>query len=191
MDCREFKDELLLYFGAEELPAELARHIEECPQCREEYEELQSMSAALGADSDFYPDDITAERLARQVEGRLEAPAPVTAVGSSWYGVVGLAASIALVASIAFFGNFLKGLPVYDSDSQASRLEQGTTTAGDMNLNAASDANLYEMSDDEFDILVNDYVTGRTYEAAGQLLDDISEEEFRYLEENFDVGDLL
>ena len=83
-----------------------------------------------------------------------------------------------------------KNLPVYDDNSQLSRLDLENIVSATGDLHTV-DESYYEMSDGEIQILVNDYMAGRTYEAAGQLLDDLSEEELRYLEENFDVGDLL
>jgi len=185
MNCNDFKDELLLYFGSNDLPEDLSLHIKECDQCREYYEEHRNLSKNIGTDRDFYPDDFETEILLKQVEDKIDTSSSAPARISSWYGVVGLAASIFLVIGISIFGNFFKSLPVYDDNSQSSRLDLESITY------ATVDESYYEMSDDEIQILVIDYMAGRTYEAAGQLLDDLSEEELRYLEENFDVGDLF
>jgi hypothetical protein len=40
-------------------------------------------------------------------------------------------------------------------------------------------------------LLLYDFASDRLYDASETLLDDITEEELRYLEQNFEVGDLL
>lgn len=191
MNCRKFKEELLLSFGGDNLPEELQRHIEECDECRREYEELRAISASLGDDLDFYPDDITAELLTRQVTKKLVTPLKVSGQRFSWYSVVGVAASVVLVVGIAYFGNFFNSLPIYEGNPRLNSLEMELLNTGRSDMTAAVDESYYEISDEEFNILINDFTAGRTYEAAGQLLNDLSEDEYRYLEENFNVGDML
>ncbi|MBN1213419.1 MAG: hypothetical protein JXA92_12680 [candidate division Zixibacteria bacterium] len=187
MKCEEFHEEIMLYFGQAELPVELAGHIADCESCRAFYEEMKGMAAGLGVDDDFYPNELETERFLKRLNDEIDRTRPTVVSGISWYKLVGVAASVILVVGISLLGNFFKqngAIPestgtnlsvLYDDDYQI----------------ALENSDLYELSDDQFYILGIDYTSKRTYDAAGQLIEDLSEEEMKYLEENFNVGDLL
>jgi hypothetical protein len=188
MNCKDFQEEVTLYFGKADLPRELTEHIAACDSCRAFYEEMKAMASGLGADSDFYPDEMETEiflkRLNNEIDRRTH-KAPIMSV--SWYRLAGVAASVVLVAGISLLGNFFK------KDSTISEPAASNTAViyyDDYQI-ALENTDQYELSDDQFYILGNDYTAKRTYDAAGQLINDLSDEELKYLEENFNVGDLL
>ncbi|MDD3733176.1 MAG: hypothetical protein PHU88_12455 [candidate division Zixibacteria bacterium] len=191
MNCKEYQEELMLYFGQSELPPELAEHISGCDLCRNFFEELRAMTVDMGEDKFFYPSEIEIEgltvRINKQIDRVTPADTKVVKPVFTWYKLAGIAASIVLIVGMALLGDFFnKTSPTSTSVELTSSLSytDGYTLLRD-------ESEYYELSDDQFYILVGDYTSERIYDAAGQLLDDLSEEELKYLEENFKVGDLL
>ena len=187
MKCDKFHEEIELYFGRADLPDELAGHIAECESCRAFYEELNGMASELGTDSDFYPNELETEGFLKRLNDEIDQTQPAAVTSIPWYKLAGIAASVILVVGISLLGNFF--------NRNGANLEPtGANTAvlyyDDYQL-ALENSDLYELSDEQFYILGNDYTSMRSYDAAGQLIEDLSDEELKYLEENFDVGDLL
>jgi len=187
MKCKEFHEEIMLYFGRADLPAELAGHIAECESCRAFYEELNGMASELGADDEFYPNELEAEGFLKRLNDEIDRTQPAAVTSVSWYKLAGIAASVILVVGISLLGNFFNR---NGATLEPTEINTAVLYYDEYQL-ALENSDLYELSDDQFYILGNDYTSKRTYDAAGQLLEDLSEEELKYLEENFDVGDLL
>ena len=187
MKCREFHEEITLYFGQADLPAELSGHIAECESCRAFYEELNGMASELGADGDFYPNELETEGLLKRLNDEIDRTQPAADTSVSWYKLAGIAASVILVVGISLFGNFFNR----NGDTLETTGTNSAVLYYDDYQFVIENSDLYELSDEQFYILGNDYTAKRTYDAAALLIEDLSEEELKYLEENFDVGDLL
>jgi hypothetical protein len=54
-----------------------------------------------------------------------------------------------------------------------------------------SDEELEMVGDDMFELLIEDYGRDVYFDAGERLLDDLTNEELQYLEENFDVNEVL
>ena len=188
MDCSRFQNEVLLWFGQEGLPEELRDHLAQCPTCRAVWEELVVVSKRLGEDGLFHINDIQVERLASQVDTFLEkheqdTVGVVTRIQKIWHAYAPVTAAAALVLGIAI-GIYVAGKPAFES------------TVTGIPLDEASVVGLYEKNDEELNegavgALIYDFTTQHSYEASGWLLEDLTEEELEYLENNFNVRDLL
>jgi len=188
MSCSHFQDQMLLLFGQKQLPEELHDHLAECPSCRAVWDELTGMNEKLGGDDLFFPNDAQVEQWASRVDTAIEkierdnVPV-VTRIRKGWYERVPVAAAAALVLGIAI-GTYLAGRTAFDTGG--AEIASGITGV----------AGLYEGGNEELQestvgSLIYDFTAQHSYEASEWLLDDLTEEELNYLEDNFDVGDLL
>lgn len=188
MNCSRFQDQMLLYFGQKQLPEELREHLADCPACQALWEELTSLSDKLAGDDLFHPNDAQVEQLVSDVDVAIETIEQdkrhdISRIRGIWYKYVPIAAAAALVVGIAI-GGYL-----------ANRMTLETRLS-DIASNENTFVSLYEEDYEELDegtigILIYDFTAEHSYEASEWLLDDLTEEEFHYLENNFDVGDLL
>jgi len=188
MNCSHFQDQMLLLFGQKQLPEELHSHLAECPLCRAVWEELTGVSEKLGGDDLFFPNDSQVEQWVSKVDTAIEkierdnVPI-VTRIRKGWYERVPIAAAAALVLGFAI-GTYMAGRTAFDTG--------GAEVAFSIN----GVAGLYEGGDEELQestvgSLIYDFTAQHSYEASEWLLDDLTEEELDFLENNFDVGDLL
>jgi len=188
MNCSHFQDRMLLMFGQKQLPEELQSHLAECPSCRAVWEELTAVSEKLGGDDLFRPDDLQVERLASRVDTAIEKierdNVPVmTRIRKGWYERIPVAAAAALVLGIAI-GTYMAGRTAFDTGSA----EIASDITGVTGLYEGGDE---ELQENTVGSLIYDFTAQHSYEASEWLLDDLTEEELDFLENNFDVGDLL
>lgn len=188
MNCSHFRDQMLLLFGRKQPPEELRAHIADCPSCRAVWEELTGVSEKLGGDDLFRPDDLQVEGLASRVDTAIEKMGrdnvPVaTWIRRLWHERVPVAAAAALVLGIAI-GTYMAGRTALESPVAEFAFE-GTDI---VSLYEGADVDLDEGT---VDALIREFTAQHGYEAGEWLLDDLTQEELDYLEENFDVGDLL
>jgi hypothetical protein len=188
MSCSYFQDRMLSLFGQKELPEELRSHLAKCPSCRAVWEELTAVSEKLGGDDLFHPDDLQVERLASIVDTAIEKMERdrrhvAMWIRRVWHERIPVAAAAALVLGIAI-GMYMAGRTTLESPVAEVAYNVDYTVA------------LYEEVDEELDAgtignLIYDFTIQHRYEASEWLLDDLTEEELDFLENNFDVGDLL
>ncbi|HUV31635.1 MAG TPA: hypothetical protein VMY05_11175 [Acidobacteriota bacterium] len=187
MTCRECQDEILLHAGGGILPAEVLQHLGSCPECLRFRQDVASAATRLVDAGPLLPDDLDEDKFVSEVERRLEQAASRS---QTWIGrrrYVAAAAAVVLVVGASLIGLWM------------ARSGRVGTAAGFEATGATTQASLSALFEDEvdrfdnsvFELILSDFVAERHFEAGGLLLDDLSEEELRYLEENFDVGELL
>ena len=190
MSCSRYQELLLEQFGQRQLDSELQRHLAACPACRTFWNELAGLSGNLGSDDLFSPDEMQVEQLVMQVSQTINrgmqykyARDHFSFVKNVWVRYIPVAAAAALVLGIAV-GGYMAGKTAFGPEKSELVLSQ--TAATDL----LSDGN-EELDENAVGTLIYDFATGHTYEAGEWLLDDLTEEELKYLEESFNVGDLL
>ncbi|MDH4155781.1 MAG: hypothetical protein OEW00_00695 [candidate division Zixibacteria bacterium] len=189
MDCRTVRDQLMLSFADESLPADVARHVEGCPECTRYLRELQIIGERLGTDDLFYPEVAELKRLVTAVDRQIAElepaaarPARVTPLRPA-FGYLAAAAVVVLVAGV-YLVSYLSGINGEGGIAGLGRVDTVFQSADE-------EAELYEPDESSVGMLLYDFVDGRKLTAGEVLLDDITVDELEYLEENFDVGDLL
>lgn len=193
MNCSDFQEELALYFGQEELPAALTAHLRQCSHCRSFQEEMDSLARGLPEDAAFHPDSRSTELLISQVENTLAESAVALPKRGSWLQKFDLAArwqralpaaaAVALVVAVGWM-SYLSGL-----STGADQAAQGPVA--DIFDVLLTDSELEEPGRLTLDALLEDFAAGQHLDIGERLLDDISEEEFEYLNSSFDIGDIL
>lgn len=200
MNCQLCQNELLLYAGQDSLPGDILNHLETCTLCRETWREIEVVSERLGNEDDFVPVDLDADQFVIDVERKIEsisdrndasAHRPAQTERVTWIGwsrYLSAAAAILLLVGISLIGSW--GSRKY-VDNGSAELDSFAVPDGSALL-----LSLYEDEVDQFDdavlsVILSDFGSNGYFEAGELLLDDLSAEELQYLEENFDVGDVL
>lgn len=200
MSCSNYQDELLLCAGREQLPEDLQDHLNRCASCRAFWAELQTALTKLGCDDDLVPDNLNVDEFVSGVCERIELIPPrqgfesrtqtksaeVTWIG--WHRYLSAAAGILLVAGITLIGSWQsKGLRVQVSDDVQVTTESDASTA----ILTLYEGEVDQFDEDMLDIILYDFGDKGFFEASELLLYDLSDEELQFLEDNFDVGDIL
>ena len=197
-DKKNIYDELLLYLGQPELPGNLQKAVEEDEEIRQYWLELQNTSQKLGNDDDFLPSNIDADSFIDELNERIDTslqtkrtPEKVITYSPSFYKWAGVAAMFILVAGISIFSLFFNRengeISSVTIDNRAIAYYLGL----DPDISIDNYDTTLTLSDNEFQVLVDNYTSQEPYQSLEGVIDDISEEEFEYLQKNFDVGDLL
>lgn len=193
MNCRDFQDELILWFGGD-LPEDRRAHVEACPECRDFWNRLVELQAAIPGDQEFFPSSAEAERLSSRVMQNLP-PQSQSGISTSWRcwlsgAMSGLlrprplgaaAVSAFLLAFGLWWVSSTPHAPIVDSSALMSELSPGFI----------SDTTLYEPESETVDLLVDGLAALEPTTAARSILDDLSDEEYRYLAKNLTVEDIL
>ncbi len=182
MTCEQWREEYDLYLGQTELPADLQAHLATCEACRTYVEQMNALASSLGDDSLFDANVFETNRVVCQVEDAIaekEQPAP-----SFVWRFRFIAAAAVIVLAVAV------GVNQYRDGAMVER-----TTSSDSISLAALDTNplvsdSVQVSTAELEKMLFDY-SSQNSDAADELLQNLTEEEIRYLEKNFDVGELL
>jgi len=179
MNCDQVKEQLELFFGLDELPEEVERHLEGCESCRSHREELRLLSERLGEDADFEPSASDLEATIAGVESRIESVKRTSIVPVSWLRQLSRVAAAVLIVAVSYTTYRI-------GQSQApTEMARMTDTVEEESFDSA------EMDDYFVSILIQDFSSGGYFEAGELLLEDLTDEELEYLTEHMTVGDLL
>ena len=191
MKCAHVQDELLLFFGREDLPDRIQEHLDSCAECRAFWAQLGAESELLPADEAFFPTEEEKGAALRGVNIRL-----VTASSEVRRGffesllarlrrgrLAPALASLVVLLTTAWIGHMSGRLVV--------STEPSTADVSVVLADAASSEDTEELDADMVDVLLYDFSAAQAYKSGELLLDDLTEEELLYLESNFDVGDIL
>lgn len=185
MNCREIQDELLLLIGQEALPDEIQQHLEQCADCRQLWSELKQQAKAVGSDEDFYVDDATVAHLTAQVDERIDKLelTKVTSISSAWKTHIPAAAAVLIMVGISFTV-YLTGW--LGGDGQQADVPQ----SGEPLIVVAEDE-VEDIAQEELSDMLGGFFIDGDQAVQAVLQDDLTEIEYEYLDENFDVGDIL
>ncbi len=178
MKCHVNKELLLENFGSGALPSEILDHLKNCENCRGFYEELEYSKNLLGNDSDFVIPSIDTEEIFENIEQSINSKKGMTI---PIYKLFSVAAAIILVFSVTFIA-YKTG----EFNQSAGNNQFAVTDSSILKLN--------ELLTDENDLIEQFYyefegdISAKTDEA---ILNYLSEEEINYLEDNFDIEDIL
>ena len=195
MSERKKPDDLELLFGSKNLKD---GSIDD-EAMMSELKRMQDLASHLGSDSDFQPDKSEVEMLVARVDRAIDQLRPA---GSfvvrrklsvmPWLRRVTATAVIVLLAGTGFLA-YLE----HRAASKTPTLDDVGYEAVLMSLQkpdvvaAAIGTDYQALDDNTIDQLLYDYTSNARFSAGERLLDDLSEDELKYLEKNFNVGDIL
>jgi hypothetical protein len=187
MTCEKARERLELAFGAELTDPELERHIETCPDCRAYRDELQTLAWGLGTDEDFALDEYEVGRVAALVDEAIARDPHTTVIPVNWLRrLTRVAAAVLIVAAslTAYRLGQMNGLASLETATATNETPEVFSSSG------YADESVY-LDEGMVNLLIQDYAPGGLLGTDQYLIDDLSDEEMRYLENNFDVGELL
>jgi len=179
MKCEQVKEQLELFFGNDEFPEDIERHLQGCETCRKHREELQRLSEKLGVDADFEPSRSDLERAIAGVGSRIGSNQAPSIIPVSWLRPLSRVAAAILIVGVSYT-TYLIG---------RKQAQYPTVATVDTVQTATSDS--AEMDDEFVSMLINDLSSNGYFDAGELLLNDLTDEEMDYLKENMTVGDLL
>jgi hypothetical protein len=195
MRCEQIKDALVVHFGQDELPRELASHLEDCQTCRESWDELRAIASALPGDEAFALTPSELESAVAMVDGAIKPkPLPMTAklqaAARRWFGTltdlrpIPAAAAVALVLVVTL-GTTRFEIAEVDTDITVEVLSTSAVSL------TATENDIEDPDDATIEALLSDFTQPWQGGTTERLLDDITDDEYEYLLHNMDVGDLL
>ncbi|MEA1980916.1 MAG: hypothetical protein U9N54_08080 [candidate division Zixibacteria bacterium] len=178
MKCNEVKNELMLITDDKELTSSLREHLLRCADCKKYYEEMQNLLEDFGSDDLFSPTDSETDAMIKNINNEITKKKP-TIIPLHRY--LSIAAALILVLGVTYIarktGEFDKyKQPIYANSDSINRAENNSNLLNDD----------YEMYGNYFEQL-----NLENYETDEEFLYYLSDEDFEYLEDNFDVKELL
>jgi hypothetical protein len=177
------RDELLLYVGQSRLPADLQRALDEDEELRAYFDELQSAARHLGTDDDFTPDYLSADIFAARVDAVIRRRQKTPNAGFHWRRVLPYAAAVVLGITSYFMADRLS--------NGSGPVQTGVVDSAYVGEVAPLTDETELVDDDMVNLLIEDYGREAYFDASERLLDDLTDEQWEYLEKNFDVNEVL
>ncbi|MEW6052004.1 MAG: hypothetical protein AB1644_13200 [Candidatus Zixiibacteriota bacterium] len=190
MNCTQFRDEMALYVGQEQLPEEFRAHLNGCEACRKAWGELLLAASHLGNDSLFAVDKSEQDEMVARIEERIGVTRITDIRPRRWIQYAAAVAAVLLLGLIAIlsalnYSDMAPTVPSAGVDTSDSAVYSITDAAYD--LGTADES----LDDDAVGALMYDLVSQNGQQASDTLLNGLSEDELKYLEANLKVGDLL
>ncbi len=190
MNCKQYQDELLLSFPDIISDAQVLTHLESCEDCKKFYQSLGSLSSQLGTDDDFVPQDIDVKMFVSGVIKEIDSTPKTILTSTTWFRTLAAAAAIVMMFGVSsVYKTFIENDSVTDityADAMNNYIIAYNSDYADV-----TDEDEDQLDDELAGILLDDFSELRGFEAGELLLDGIDEQELKYLEENFDVMELL
>ena len=157
----------------------------------ERFDRRDPLAGFLGTDEDFGFSELEIEGLVSRVNDRIDRLEVPRRRFQPWYRHLAAAAVIALLFGTVMIGYLGRG---YNENAGQVGAFSGMAALVDDEAGLAAylggGADLpFEESD--IDMLLHDYTTGGGMFSGESLLDDLTDAELKYLESNFDLGDML
>jgi len=186
MNCERIQDQLLELFGEKEQSEQIAEHLRGCPECRAFAEELEELSKAAGSNEDFFPDPEITEALIAGVEQKIDRIETTKAVPlhAAWRSYVPAVAALLVVIGFSATAYMLN---VFSSQRSLTARGEGDTTVAVVAEGVQPDS----LNAGDINYILNDYTAQRNGTSSDYLLEDVSQDELEYLENNLKAGDFL
>ncbi|RKX27653.1 MAG: hypothetical protein DRP45_00405 [Candidatus Zixiibacteriota bacterium] len=186
MNCEQVQQQLELLFGSSDLPKDILAHVEECSACRAFNDELAELGGRFQNDTGLELSEIEIERAVANVAARIE-PRDERRLSPRWLTGLSRVAAALFIVTISY-GAYTIGQQ-QASDDWTSAVSTGQQT-GDNLVYIETDEEA-QMDNELVTVLIQDFSSGRSFDAGETLLGDITVEEMEYLVENMNVGELL
>lgn len=181
MNCDKMKNIILESFGDEQISAELKEHLDSCPECKAYFNELNALSGFAGSDEDFGLAPGEVDQMVEEIDHKINQLAPHKKTTPIWRYYIPVAAAVVLMLGISWMGGLFSG----GGNIANNHLTDSILVA----INDTDIAN--DVTGSDLNILIGDYSNGVTTISADQVVDELTEEEYEYLAQNFDIGDIL
>lgn len=147
-------------------------------------DDLDIFRRHLGSDEDFYPGDSEVDDMIAAVDGAIDRDHKITPVRRTWWKPVAVAAAAVVVFAIGL-------ISFRDGDHAVAPVALIDSIDAQVGAVAMVDENTIPFNDDELNSLMYQASANAPFGAGERLLNDLTDEEFEYLNNHFDVGDIL
>jgi uncharacterized protein YkvS len=186
MNCKDYQNLILESFGKNIIQEELEKHLQDCAECRKFKNELGTLSVKLGGDELFSLEQFEVEQMVKRVDAQIDDIETDKEFKSTpmWKYFVPVAAAIFLVLGIAFVGNIIQ---MFDSSGGVAENEfNEDTVIALIDINDIEDYS--NISIEEF---MPDFSNQNRDISDEALENDLTEDEYQYLVENFNIGEII
>lgn len=185
MNCREIQEELYLCAGVETLPADMKRHLDGCPECSQVWQELSAVLNNAGTDETYYQDRTFVTQMVTRVDTEIDLLelSKETSIWSLWKTYVPVAAAVVLILGLSFTVN--------QTDWFGSSSDQADLTSRDSLVSILNGGSAIDLTSTDVSYLLTDFATERNQSATELLLEDLTDEEYEYLQNNLNAGEIL
>ncbi|MEW5923397.1 MAG: hypothetical protein AB1746_05365 [Candidatus Zixiibacteriota bacterium] len=182
MDCNFFKESLTHRLGALTVNAEEQAHLEKCAECRRWYESLRSLESSLNK---VIPEPLTASEFA-VVQDKLDTKINryLNRATGFYQLMVRYGVAVSAVFMLVFISIFSR-IPGVENNAMTPEFYYSSYTG---------EIELFDDSwiDDQYVTeAVGDFVHSNGIGSSDLVIDELSPEELRYLENNIELGGLL
>ena len=185
MKCDLIKDKLLESFGNTKLSSELRNHLNECTECRQYYQELLSITEDIGGEDNFNLTQAEREQFVAKVDEKIDQHElrKVTDITPKWKSYVPVAAAIVMILGIALVSQLSY---LFDSSDRINITENHDSLW--INIDKTE---IEFVNNDNYENVLIDYSSIDNSVSDEWILDDVTEEEYQYLLDNFDIGEII
>ncbi|MBU8932563.1 MAG: hypothetical protein KOO62_01015 [candidate division Zixibacteria bacterium] len=185
MSCRNIQEQLYERLGQKTLPPDIEAHISQCEGCRDLWNELEQLQLQLGTDEVFYLETHEIDELTEGVMREIDASTP--AVITPFYRIARMVLPVAASLLLLLGVSQLPDRPI--SDDWSSDITISDIFNDDYYPSGYDDTSGMDAA--TLELLLSDYASSDVVTPDEALLDDLSDEEFEYLKDNLDMGELL
>lgn len=178
MDCNEIRQILLEQFGRTDLPEMVGNHLKQCPQCTEFNEQLLQQAKLLAADNDFFPTASERDSIHKRAMSRLGRQ---KSAGRRW-PLLMTAASVILIAGLAYVAKVM----LEQSGNGGEQVEIEGMFVPEDNMIVAN-----QSTNEQLELFIYELKAEHPLQTEELLSNDLTEDEFNYLDKNLTVGGLL
>lgn len=177
MKCNDAKYDLMTLTKNSELTILLKEHLDRCRKCYAYYEDINNLFEDIGSDNLFSLSESEAEKMINDINHKLDKKKPEP---TPFYRYLSMAAALILVLGVTYIA---RQTGEFDRDKQTTYSNIDSIDSNeDRANNLISDNELYNLYFDQINQENSD---------TDELWNYLSNEDFEYLEDNFDVKDLL
>ncbi len=190
MTCQQCRQEIELLFGESTPTQAVQAHCDQCDECATVWKEQHLLSSELRQDVLIDLGQAELDALVGSVNERIDAAATGSAVNIvSLPGMRKLRAAVSAAAAVVLLlGAGLVVQQMQYSIEPVSLIESNQQTDILTDNGNAAEASL---GDTTVSALLYEYARAKPYSASEDLLTEISDDEWQYLESEFDLGGLL
>lgn len=182
MDCNFFRENLTQKLGGLTANADEQAHLEKCPDCRRWYESMLALESSLNG---IVPEPLTAVEFA-MVQDKLDTKINryLNRATGFYQLMVRYGVAVSAVFMLVFISIF-SSIPGVDNNTMVPEFYYSSYTG---------EIELFDDSwiDDQYVTeAVGDFVNSNGIGSSDLVIDEISSEEYQYLENNIELGGLL
>lgn len=185
MKCDLMKDKLLESFGDKQLSNDLKDHLNGCSECQQYYHELLSLTDDIRFEKDFYLNNDDKEQLITKIDEKIDQQElrKVTNITPKWKSYVPVAAAIVMILGIALVSQLSY---LFNGSDQVNITENNDSVWIDID-----NSEIEFVNNDIYENVLIDYSSVENSVTNDWIVDDVTEEEYQYILDNFDIGEIL